>query len=447
MDSPLTLTALAQARALRDRELSAVELTRAYLARIEQHNEDLGAFVSVFPRRALAEARRHDRALAKRDDPTLPTFHGVPCGIKDLDPVRGSLTRLGSPAFRYLWSPVDGPVARAVRRSGAVILGKLATSELALMPVTETDLHPPCRNPWDTTRSSGGSSGGSAGAGSIRIPATFCGLFGFKPSREHGPAFYGRMEPMRLSTIGSVSRDVADTAAMLDALAGLTYDPRRPPEGSLLASMAREVPRLRVRVCDRSTLCDAEPAARQAVADAARLLEELGHTVEPGDRLEETLDRFIPIYACMASRLPVLRPSLLQPPTRWLRQQARGRTLEAALARREEMATSIRTWFGDADVWLTPAVPEPPPPVGAWAHMDGESAFRRAARLGAFTACYNIGGHPAASVPFDLTGDERLPVAIQLAARPGQDALLLGLCREVEAARPWRHRWPAAFAP
>ena len=158
----LRWTALEQAEAIAKGELASVEVCGAYLQRIRRHNPELQAFVSVFERQALRAARRADQQRIRGGD--LPVFHGVPTGVKDLVPLRMSRTMLGSRAFRYLVTPRDAPTGALIRRGGFVILGKLATSEFGVLPITEPDVHPPTRNPWDTGRSAGGSSGGSGAA-------------------------------------------------------------------------------------------------------------------------------------------------------------------------------------------------------------------------------------------------------------------------------------------
>ena len=448
------LSALEQARALRERRFSSEALTRHYLDQIERHNPDLGAFVSVQSARALKAARRADKKLAAGAGERSPVFLGVPTGIKDLDLARGTWTRMGTRAYRHLWSPVDGPVARRVRAGGFVIVGKLATSEFAIMPVTETDIHPPCRNPWNRAHSPGGSSGGSAsavaggllpiaqasdGAGSIRIPASFCHLVGFKPSRGLTPNFYRAFDPVGMTTVGSVSRDVEDTAAMFDVLTKARYDPRRPPEGSFLSACATPPRRLRIAFTDTSPLGRAEPHLCEAVRAAAEVLASLGHHVEEGSTESGTIDEFVPIYAQMTSLIPVLRESDLQPATRWLREVGRGFKRADTRATAAELARRVEGWFGASDIWLGPTVPVAPPKVGAWSGLDGESAFRAAAMLGASTAVFNISGQPAVNLPVGLTEDN-LPIGVQLSARKGQDRLLLALAREFEQAAPWRAR-------
>src|SRR5690349_8286044 len=224
VDDLVMASALELARRVRARELSAEELARAYLARIERIDPQVSAFTHVLARAAIADARRKDAALARGRAPDpLPPFWGVPVAVKDLNFVRGSFTRLGSRAFRLFYSPFDDKVVQQLRLGGFVILGKVSTAELGALPVTEPDIHPPTRNPWDLGVTPGGSSGGSAaavaaglvpiaqgsdGAGSIRIPSALCHLYGIKPSRGRVVDPYGRPDADQIATCGPIARSV-----------------------------------------------------------------------------------------------------------------------------------------------------------------------------------------------------------------------------------------------
>jgi amidase len=229
-----TLPALALAQLVRDGAISSEELVRHHLARIEALDPSLSAFVTVFDD-AVRVARRKDRQRRARRD-RLPPFHGVPIGIKDLNVVRFARTRFGSRGMPPIVLPFDDANVRPLRRAGFVILGKLSTSELGAMPVTEPAIHPPTRNPWCTAFSAGGSSGGSGaavaagmlpiaqgsdGAGSIRIPSSFCGLYGLKPSRGRVVNQFRFPDRRILYTSGPMARTVSDAAALLDVMAGI----------------------------------------------------------------------------------------------------------------------------------------------------------------------------------------------------------------------------------
>jgi len=454
---PLLASALEQARLIRERALGAEELTHLYLARIARHNEALQAFVEIIGRRALADARRKDEAVMRKDARELPPFHGVPLGIKDLNFVRGTFTRFGSRAFKYFWSPFDDKTTAQLRRGGFLILGKLATSEIGAMPVTEPAIHPPTRNPWNLDHSAGGSSGGSGaavaagllpiaqgsdGAGSIRIPSAFCHLFGLKPSRGRIADPYGRPDEHALATTGPMARSVDDAAAMLDVMSGLdTGSPHwaaRPPRS--FAKLARETPpRLRIKVLTRSPLVKTHPEIAEATLRVGRLLAELGHSVDEGAEPVGDLEEFLPIWQKMIASVPVPRWSLAQPITRWLAEAGKPLRAEEVEARRAELSRRILTWFGDADLWVTPTVALPPPRIGAFTSPDPAADFRKAAEIGAFTALFNITGQPAASVPVGLTS-EGLPIGVQLAGKPLSEGTVLSVARQIETAMPWSER-------
>lgn len=218
-DDWLDASGLEQARGIRERRVSSEELVRGYLARIARRNPSLQAFVEVAYQRAPRWAREKD-ALTRKSA-ALPPFHGVPLGIKDMGLVRGFRAQFGARSLRYLWPPFDDYSVRALRRAGFVMIGKLATSEVGAMPVTEPDIHPPTRNPWNLEHTPGGSSGGSAaavaagllplahgsdGGGSLRIPAALCGVFGFKPSRGRIRNAYGRDDARLLYSCGPITR-------------------------------------------------------------------------------------------------------------------------------------------------------------------------------------------------------------------------------------------------
>lgn len=455
----LRASALEQARLLRAREVSSEELVRAYLGRIEAKNGTLSAFVEVIARRAIQSAQQKDRLLGKKRGEPLPPFFGVPIGIKDLNLVRGTFTRAGSRAFRYFISPIDDRSAAQLRRGGFVILGKLATSELGALPVTEPDIHPPTRNPWDLTRTAGGSSGGSGaavaagllpiahgsdGAGSIRIPASFCNLYGIKPSRGRVRDPYGANDENALPTCGPLARTVEDAAAMLDVLAGITVGSPHwapAPEEPFL-ELARRVPgRCRIRFTTRSPLANATPEIEDAVQRVARVLSGLGHHVEEGPPPEGSLDEFLPLWQHLVGTVPVLRSSVLQPVTRWLHQAGKGLRRADVLHQQQLLAGRIAEWFGNADLALTPTVPVPPPKIGAWKDLEPERAFGEAAVLGAFTAVFNVSGQPAASVPAGISSGGH-PIGIQLAGRANADGLVLSVSKQLEQAMPWADRTP-----
>lgn len=428
--------AIELAQRLRRREVSAVELVQQALATIKARDGELGAFVEVAGRRALLQAKRADALLKRRGDHA--PFLGVPTAIKDHELVRGMGTRLGSRAFKWVISPIDGYVAKRCRNAGFVILGKTSCSELTILPFAHGEK--PTRNPWDPSRYAGGSSAGAAaavaagmlaiapgsdGGGSIRIPAAFCGLVGFKPSRGALPNPYGVADPVGLSSIGPLAVSVRDAAAMLDVLAERPHFSR---------ALDQQLPSLRVRVLADAPLPGVATTRSHAEAahDCAIALERLGHTVTDAPRIVGSLDRFLPLMARMVARIPLLpiMERSLEPSTRWLRAQGRGVTLGDVRAIADALTRDVDAFFGDADIVVTPTVAQPAPHVGAFAQLDGEGTFRAAAALGAYTAPFNVSGQPAVSLRWPAS---TLPIGVQLVARRGADDLLLALAARLQS--------------
>ena len=454
MRDVLRKSALEQASMIRRGVLSSVELTEAYLDRIARLNPQIGAFVQVLEVRALQEAKARDRK-----DKDLPPFWGVPTGVKDLNAAKGSYTRMGSRAFERLFSPVDDATVAQLRRAGFVIVGKTATSELGAMPVTEPDIHPPARNPWDPGRTAGGSSGGaggavaaglvpvaqgSDGAGSIRIPAALNHLVGIKPSRGRVENSYGMDDRDILYTCGPLARTVRDAAAMLDAMAGLSvgkphWAPR--PRAPYLESCEEKPPRLKIKVLVTSRFTETDPEIAEAVLATVRLCESLGHVVTQGAEQPGAVDEFLPVWQRLTATAPVHDWALVQPVTRWLADAGRHVKDEDVLRLCRRMTAQVFEWFGDADVCITPAVGIAPPKVFEWENLPPAEAFARASRLGAFTAAFNVSGQPAVSIPAGMTRAGH-PIGLQIAGRPNDEETILRLARQIERERPWDDRWP-----
>lgn len=466
------LTLVAQAAALRRREISSTELVAHYLARIEAHNSRLGAFVTVTPEAATAQARAADDRLASDESP--PPLLGVPVAIKDLHATRGVRTTYGSLAFTDFVPEYDDDVVAALRAAGTISLGKTATSELGCSLYCETALGPPTRNPWRPGWTAGGSSGGAAaavaaglvaaaqgsdGGGSIRIPASICGVVGFKPSRgvvATGPFGFGGFG---LPTSGPLARTVVDAAALLDALAapapGEPYLAPSPPPGGYLAA-ARQPVRRRLRVGRWTTPVLAEatvdPVCLAAVDTVTSTLAAAGHEVvevpppvDPG--LGPAFEAVWGVLA-LAAPVPPEREAHLLPLTRWLRQRGQEvglpRLLESLATLQAAVRAGARRLTG-IDILISPTLAAPQAPVG-WFTGAGtpERDFARQSRFSPFCATYNLTGQPAVSLPV-ARAPTGAPVSVMLAAAPGADALLLRVARFVEEALPWADRHPAPW--
>lgn len=441
LDDLLAQSAVAQSATLRRGDVSVEELTRAYLQRIERWEPQLSAFTQLAPERGLALARRLDRERQRGIPHEAGPLWGLPTAMKDIHLTRGYFARLGSRAFRYLWSPIDDLSSAAVRRAGLVLLGKLSTSELAILPIVDTDIHPPTRNPHARERYAGGSSGGSGaaiaagmlpiavasdGAGSIRIPAAFCGLVGHKPSRDLLPNPFRAFDPLGLSVVGPHARSVDDAAALMDLLADSPST-----EGTFRERILRPPPPgLRIRFACENPITAVEPYARQAVTRVISALQTLGHHVEPGTAPAGSLEEFLPMFRFLTARMMVPLEGRLQPTTRWLRRDGRRVTRASAFSARELFRQRIDAWLADVDVYVTPTVPKDAPLVGSWANLSPEQVLAQAAPYGAFTAPLNASGNPATSIPVRIP-DHPLPIGIQLIGKRGDDALLLALAKAV----------------
>ena len=467
------LTALEQAAAVRAGEVSPTQLVEHSLRRIEALDAGLGAFLTVTPEPALAAARRAEDLLRGGGD--VPPLLGVPTAIKDLNNTAGVRTTFGSRTMADFVPAVDDHVVTALAAAGTISVGKTNTPEFGFPCYTDNDLVGPARCPWDVSRHAGGSSGGAAvavaagfvpfaqgsdGGGSIRIPAGINGLYGIKPSRGRvSNAPYGS-EVTGLGTNGPIARTVRDAAAMLDAMAGPAlgdpaWAPPLPPGETFLGHAERQPGRLRIGRYLESPMAGTEldPDVRAAYEDASTLLAGLGHDVEdvPTGLLgPEVLGSFEKVWALSGTTLPVPpeRVGELRPLTRELR--ARGLVMSARDAMESMFALRLfsrRFLQATAayDVLLAPVCTMTPRPLDWFdAGDDGAEDFERQKRYAAFTALFNVTGQPAVSVPLYWTADG-LPVGTMLVGRPADEATLIALSAQVEAARPWAHRHPAAW--
>jgi amidase len=465
------LTLLQQADAVRRREVSPVELVDHYLARIERLNDDVGAFVHVAPDQARAAAKDAESAVTSGGE--LPPLHGVPTAIKDLYLTADMPTGFGTGAFEPVELGIDEAFVAKLRQAGTVSLGKTATPEFGAPCYTEPEGHPPARTPWDLSRSAGGSSGGagaavaaglvgaapgSDGGGSIRIPASVNGLVGVKTSRGRISNAPLNAEISGLSVHGPLARTVRDAAALLDAMAGPTsqdwlwHNP--PASGSFLAACDRDPKGLRIGRYITPAVPGAEvhPDCVAAYEHASRVLESLGHSVEdhPTTFGPELIAMFENLWSTEFASLPVPPEAEggLRPLTRWLRE--RGRALSAldvwgSLAALRTTARQELERTAQFDAVLTPTLAQPPAKVGGLRNDDDPALdFDNQKRYTPFTAPYNMSGQPSINVPLHWTDDE-LPIGIQLVGRPGDEATLLALAAQIEAAEPWAHRRPACW--
>jgi amidase len=467
------LTALEQAAAVRAREVSSTELVEHSLARIEALDAGLGAFITVTPERALAAAAAADaRVLAGEE---LPPLHGVPTAIKDLNNTAGVRTTFGSRVMADFVPTVDDAVVTALAAAGTISLGKTNTPEFGYPCYTDNELAGPARCAWDTSRLGGGSSGGAAvavaaglvpfaqgsdGGGSIRIPASINGIFGIKPSR-------GRISNAPLGgdvtgfgTNGPLARTVRDAAAMLDAMSGPvlgdhSWAPPLPPGETFLAAADRTLGSLRIgRFLEAAVPGVAlEPEVTEAFEDASMLLESLGHAVDDvptGLLSPEVLSSFERAWALSGTLLPVPPDQVgeLRPLTRELRGRGLAMSAQAAMESLTVLRLFARRFLqatAEFDVLLAPVTTMTPRPLGWFdAEGDGAADFEKNKLYACFTGLFNVTGQPAVSVPLHWTADG-LPIGSMLVGRPADEATLLALSAQVEAARPWAERHPSVW--
>jgi amidase len=443
-----------QAALVRAREVSARELTELYLERISRLDPQLNAYRVVFAERALAEADQAD-ARAKAGD-TRPLL-GVPVAIKDDVDVAGEATALGSDAHD---GPVraDAEVVRRLRAAGAVILGKTHVPELTITPWTESPTFGVTRNPWDLQRTPGGSSGGSGtamaaglagaaigsdGAGSIRIPAACCGLFGLKAQNGRVPTA-PVVEPWHgMSTVGPLSRRVADSA--------LVYDAIKDGGPSFAEAAAREPGPLRIAVSVRTpplTGVQADTEQLGGVQAVAEALRGLGHEViereieYPVDLGTRVLARYLRGIADQARSMP--HPERLSRRTHGYRRIGSA-IPDAALARAKAGAGADEQVLGRAfegvDAVLTPVFTHRPPRVREYEGRPAWWCFTGSVRFVPFCGAFNHTGQPAASIPATWTADG-FPVGAQLVAPRDGEPLLLSLAAQLERALGWPERRP-----
>lgn len=471
METLMRLSAVEQARLIRTGEVSVDEMLEASIAAIERLNPTINAVVLTLFDRAREEAKRIDRQAP---------FAGVPLLLKDmLAEYEGTRMTEGSRFLRDYISPRDSELVARYRRAGFLIVGKTSTPEFASKPTTEPALFGKTRNPWHPDYSAGGSSGGSGaavaagmaavahandGGGSIRCPASWCGLVGLKPTRGRNPLGpdYGDMGA-GLICEHVVTHTVADTAAILDCTAGADpgapYFPP-PPARPFAAEVGVAPGRLRIALSTQTLTAGTpvhEECARGAVA-VARRLEALGHHVEEASPRVDA-ERFTEVFTTLwlgmvawairdwsrrTGREPT--PADFEPHT-WkmysIDAERRPSDFLLAVQDMQRMARQVAPFFDTYDVLLTPTTTQPPQLNGWFDHDPAHprQATERMGNIPRFTAVANMTGQPAISLPLHWTPDG-LPVGVQLMGRYADEATLLRLAAQLEADAPWRARLP-----
>jgi len=458
------------AAAIRAREISPLEVLEASLARVDAVNDRLNAVIWRNDDDARARARQATDALAKAGDTELPPFYGVPIPIKDLTPVAGWPVTYGSWAAPDAVSDESEMVVDAFKRAGFVLAGRTNTPEFGPITVAENDRYGITRNPWNLDRTPGGSSGGAGaataagmfsvahandGGGSIRIPASCCGLVGLKVSRGRVPTLVTAWEGGAVE--GVVTRDVADTAAILDVISGPDrgqwYNapaPARP----FLDEVGADPGQLRVGLAVEAPFgLPVDPACVTAARKTATALEELGHHVEPVglDVPDEFLPAFLNVVNSGLADYENIDWDRVEPHIRANRQAAMAVDSLTYVRSVHQLQRATRQmsgrWGRDFDLLVTPTMAIEPPRAGEVLAAVHEGAGTGAPALqvfqmAVFTSGFNMSGQPAISLPVDATPDG-LPIGVQLVAGPWEEAVLLRVAAQLEEALPWAARRPS----
>jgi amidase len=460
--------AIELAEMVRSGEISARELVEVSLRRIEELNPALNAFVDVDGERALATAAQIRAGDAR-------PFAGVPVAIKNNRPAQGLRLTYGCALMERNICDYDHNVTRRLKQAGFVVVGTTTLPEYGILPTTEARIFGPTRNPWDLGRTPGGSSGGAAaavasgmlpvahgndGGGSIRIPAACCGLVGLKPARGRISAA-PELGDSSLGIDGMLTRTVADTAAILDVLAG--YEPgdatwAPAPSEPFSDSVARDPGKLRIAATTLPPIPDAhvDPLCARAVADATDLLRSLGHTVEEvdppwqADGLSElfgvVFSNHIALSIAYSARVAGREPTAEDmEPMSWaifsmIRQLGAIEGMAAAV-QLQAFARRLVSFLAPYDALLTPALAERPLPLGTLdtAAADPMSTFTRSGLFTPFTPVFNASGQPGISLPL-FEGEDGMPLGVQIVGRPAGEGRLLALAAQLEAAQPWAMR-------
>jgi amidase len=435
-----------QAQLVREGEVTARDLVELALDRIARFDPQLNAFAAVYA----------DQARAQAEHPRPGPLSGVPIAIKDEVDIGGEITSHGTGAITEP-APRDSEVVRRLRDAGAIVIGKTKMPELGLWPFTESIMWGVTRNPWDIERTPGGSSGGSAaavaaglvpaaiaadGAGSIRIPAACCGLFGLKPHSGRVPrAPHDDDGGGHWVCFGGLTRSVQDSKLLLDVLApGIEAPERRP---------------LRIAYSEKfppGTRGKLTPEMREALHDTRALLQRLGHEVVERD--PDFRARDLPIVLAIMFRGirdivgEIERPHRLEKRSRHLARPGRlvtDRTVDRLLVAERRIAERVGRLWDEVDVLLMPMLAAPAVPAQLMEGRGATVTYLWESGWVPFGVLWNSTGQPAASIPAGFAADG-LPLAVQLVGRPHGEGTLLALSQEIEEARPWGLHRPSAFA-
>lgn len=470
-------SALTLAKAIRERKISPVEAVRYTLDRLDRDDQDVNSIVWRRDEEVLAEAREAEAAVMR--GAPLPPFFGVPIAVKDLTEAIGQPWTSGSRAAVNRVGRFDAPVVQKMREAGFLFIGRSNSPEFGTLPTTENLVFGATRNPWDLTRTPGGSSGGAAaavaagfitiahasdGGGSIRIPAACCGLVGLKPSRgriPRGPIVSDVLHGF--SQDGCVSRDIADTAAFLDAVAHNApnaWHNAPLPAQAFSQALAVKPPKLRIGFTAEGPV-PASPDTQiiDGLHRTVDLLTKLGHEVFPAtpapwrENPQQVGDDFITLWTSGMVYADGIDWTLAEPHNRKLFERSRlvsTYDYVKSLVRLQIFASrALSSWGQEFDLLLCPTLAMDPPDIG-WLKSDEATdpvdLLWRATHMVPYTGWCNVSGQPAISLPVDLS-PTGLPLGIQLVSAPWREDLLIQVGKQLEDAVGWQHRLPVTLKP
>ena len=462
------MSAVDLAQAIREKKVSSLEATENFFQRIDQLDSQLNSYLTLRRDQALADAKAADEAVQRRAG--LGPLHGVPISIKDLEMTEGVTTTMGSALFRDRVPDMDSIVVERVKASGAIILGKTNTPEFGQSGTTENMLGEPCRNPWNTERTPGGSSGGAAsalaaglctvsigsdGGGSIRIPASFSGVFGIKPTQGRVPRYggYGRPAANHFSQAGPLTRTVADSALLLQVVAG--PDSRdvtsiRQPAPDFSAGLLDGVKGMRLAWSSNFGYAAVDPGVVRVTERAAKLFAGIGATVDDsGLNMEDPFTSFWDVFATAAftSYGHLLEEHRNDFSDYGLNailhgQEGTGADMSRAINEVDRIGRRMEEFFDDFDLLLSPTMAVPAFPIDQRPSVIGGREVEPFWGFLPFTYPINMSGQTAASVPCGYS-DDGMPIGLHIIGPRGSEAKVLQACAAFEQAQPWEGRRPA----
>ena len=462
------MSAVEVAQNIREKKISSLEATENFFQRIDRLDSELNSYLTLCQDQALADARAADDAVQRGS--YLGPLHGVPISIKDLELTKGVTTTMGSALFSDRVPDMDSIVVERVKASGAIILGKTNTPEFGQSGTTENKVGEPCRNPWNTERTPGGSSGGAAaalaaglctlsmgtdGGGSIRIPASFTGVYGIKPTQGRVPRYggYGRPSANHFSQSGPITRTVADSALLLQAVAG--YDTRdvnslRQAAPDFSANLGAGVKGMRLAWSSDYGFAAVDPEVVNITKRSAEQFSGLGANVEDaGLKLEDPFDVFWDVFATAAYTsyghlLDEHRNDFSDYGLKSLLhgQSRTGADMSRAIYEIDRLGRRMEEFFDGFDLLITPTMAVPAFPIGQRPSVIGGRKVEPFWGFLPFTYLINITGQTAASIPCGYSADG-MPIGLHIIGPRGSEAKVLQASAAFEQAQPWSGKRPA----